>query len=399
MDKLFELRYNTLRNVTPPEEEKAGRKRYCGNALASQFFEIPDELNIRDYLQTEVNGKPIKKKTLVNDAIREQLVRDRSLFPVLSGGITVVAKEATLEDKDRKLHLEEPSIINGTQTRGVLKSFFEDNPEDTDYPTVNFELIVCTDERLAAEITIARNYQNAVLPVSTYGARLVFDDLERALQKSDKTVKLRKSETDLEPEFLNTEKLIQVITAMVPPMVTMPRILKGKGGTDGIRVYAYAQKATCLKDFAEVVDKPSQYGEAKHFFEDVAFDAWKTYKQLRSHSGFSILHSVTKKGGRVVEDGVPDGIVFPLLSALGKLTTKNEDERWHFEIPSDFDLDDLCKQARTTYTIPGPGQSNPNVMGKEIACYLNLHALVDAYLKYRRPPSEPRRFPRLGENA
>ncbi|HEV2037154.1 MAG TPA: AIPR family protein, partial [Candidatus Eremiobacteraceae bacterium] len=174
MQSSYSLRYNALRNVTPPEDEAAGRKRYCGNAPANHFFEIPDDLNIRDYLQTEVNGKPIKKKTQVNDAIRDQLDRDRSVFPILNGGITLVCKEAVVDDKDRKMILEECSIINGTQTRGVLKSYFEDRPDDKEYPTINFEVIVCSNGQLAAEISIARNYQNAVLPVSTYGARGLF---------------------------------------------------------------------------------------------------------------------------------------------------------------------------------------------------------------------------------
>jgi hypothetical protein len=385
MPENYTLRYNTLRNVTPPEDEAAGRKRYCGNAMASQFFEIPDDLNIRDYLQTEVNGKPVKKKTQVNDAIRDQLDRDRSVFPILSGGITVVCKDAVVEDKDRKLTLEQCSIINGTQSRGVLKSYFEEHPDDKEYPTINFEVIVCVDDRLAAEITIARNYQNAVLPVSTYGARGLFKDLEKAMRQRDASIRLRTSETDAGPEYLDTEKVIQVITAMAPPGLTLPRVVKGKGGPEGIRVYAYAQKATCLKDFAEIMQNPGEYAEAKQFFEEVAYDAWKIYKDLRSYQGFSVLRSVTKKAGRVVEDGVPAGIVFPILSALGKFATRDARNHWHFQIPNDFDLDDLCKQAKTTYSIPGPGQSNPNVMGKELACYMNLHALVDAYLKYRRP--------------
>lgn len=385
MQQTYTLRYNSLRNVTPPEDESAGRKRYCGNALANHFFEIPDDLNIRDYLQTEVNGKPVKKRTQVNDAIRDQLDRDRSVFPILSGGITMVCKDAVVDDKDKKLTLERCSIINGTQTRGVLRSYFEEHPDDQDYPTVNFEIIVCSDERLVAEITIARNYQNAVLPVSTYGARGLFEALESAMRKRDSAIRLRTSETDAGPEYLDTEKLIQVVTAMVPPSVKMPRVVKGKGGPDGIRVYAYAQKATCLKDFAEIMQKPAEYPDAKRFFEDVAYDAWSVYKDLRSYQGFSVLRSVTKKAGHVMDDGVPSGIVFPILSALGKLATQDAKGSWKFEIPRDFDLDDLCKQAKTTYSAPGPGQSNPNVMGKELACYLNLHALVDAYLKYRRP--------------
>lgn len=386
MSEVYTVHYNSLRNVTPPEEEKAGRKRYCGNAAASQFFDIPDDLNIRDYLQEKVDGKPIKKETNVNRAIRDQLDGERSLFPILNGGITVIADEVAVNDKERKAKLHNCSIINGTQTRGVLRDYFSDHPEDAAYPSVNFEIVVCTDVSLGAEITIARNYQNAVLPVSTYGARGVFNDLEAAIRRREPSLNLRKSETDVGDDYLDTEKLIQVITAMVPSNVPMPRPMKGKGGSEGIRVYAYAQKATCLKDFAEIAKKPSPYPEAKGFFEDVAWEAWKIYKELRSYNGFSVLRSVTKnKNKQVAEDGVPAGIVFPILSALGKLAVHLPDGQWQFKIPDDFDLDDLCKQAKATYTVPGPGQSNPNVMGKELACYLNLHAIVDAYLKYRRP--------------
>jgi len=389
MSKHSIVNFNSLRNVTPPEEEKAGRKRYCGNASAEEFFQIPDHMNIRDYLQTEVNGKPIKKSTLVNDAMRGQLEGDRSLFPILNGGITVIAADATVDDKEKRIVLDSPSIINGSQTRGVLKDFFEENSpsEDNKVPSVNFEIIICTEERVAAEIAIARNYQNAVQPLSTYGARQVFSDLEAALRKHDSSISLRKSETDVGPEYWDTEKIIQVVTAMIPRTVKMPRPLKGKGGNDGIRVYAYAGKAVCLKDFAEVQAKPSEFADAKNFFEDIAYDAWMEFKKLRSHQGFSGLHAVTKIKNGVAEDGVPTGIVFPMMSALGKLAVQQPDGHWTFKIPADFDVDDLCKQAKTTYQTPGPGRSNPQTMGKELSCYLNLHAIVDSYVKYRRPPS------------
>jgi len=387
MSKHIVVKFNSLRNVTPPEEEKAGRKRYCGNAYAGEFFHIPDHLNIRDYLQTEVNGKPIKQNTLVNDTMRQQLEGDRSLFPILNGGITVIASDVTIDDKEKHIVMQSPSIINGSQTRGVLQDYFEENPpsEDNKFPSVDFEVIICTDERVAAEIAIARNYQNAVQPLSTYGARKVFNDLELALAKRDPKAKLRKSETDVGPEYWDTEKIIQVVTAMIPSTVTMPRPLKKNAG-EGIRVYAYAGKAVCLKDFAEIQAKPTDFQDAKHFFEDVAYDAWTEFKKLRSHPSFSSLHAVTKVKGAVAEGGVPTGIVFPIMSALGKLAVRQPDNHWSFKIPDDFDLDDLCKQAKTTYQIPGPGRSNPQTMGKELACYLNLHAIVDSYLKYRRQP-------------
>jgi len=388
MSKHIVVNFNSLRNVTPPEEDKVGRKRYCGNAYAEEFFQIPDHLNIRDYLQTEVNGKPIKKSTLVNDAMRQQLDGDRSLFTILNGGITVIASDVTIDDKEKRIVMESPSIINGSQTRGVLQDYFSEHPssEENKFPSIDFEVIICTDERIAAEIAIARNYQNAVQPLSTYGARKVFNDLEAALQKRDTNIRLRKSETDVGPEYWDTEKVIQVITAMLPASVEMPRPLKGKSGADKIRVYAYAGKAVCLKDFAEVQAKPSEFADAKNFFEDVAYDAWMEFKKLRSHQGFSGLHAVTKVKSGVAEDGVPTGIVFPMMSALGKLAVRQPDGHWLFKIPADFDLDDLCKQAKTTYQLPGPGRSNPQTMGKELACYLNLHAIVDSYVKYRRQP-------------
>jgi hypothetical protein len=388
MSKHTVLEFNSLRNVTPPEEDKAGRKRYCGNAYAGQFFEIPDHLNIRDYLQTEVDGKPIKKNTLVNDAMKSQLEGDRSLFPILNGGITIITAAVTVGDKEKRVVMENPSIINGSQTRGVLKDHFSENPQsdENQFPSIDFEVIVCSDERIAAEIAISRNYQNAVQPLSTYGARKVFKDLEAALQKRDSRIKLRKSETDVGAEYWDTEKIIQVVTAMIPGTVKMPRPLKGKGGNDGIRVYAYAGKAVCLRDFAEIQSRPSEFADAKFFFEDVSYDAWVEFKRLRSYQGFSGSHAVTKVKGVVSEDGVPTGIVFPIMSALGKLAVQKTDGHWELKIPPDFDLDDLCKQAKTTYQIPGPGRSNPQTMGKELACYLNLHAIVDSYLKYRRQP-------------
>src|SRR5260370_7556525 len=122
MNKNSIVNLNSLRNVTPPEEEKVGRKRYCGNAYAGEFFEIPDHMNIRDYLQTEVNGKPIKKSTLVKDAMRGQLEGDRSLFPILNGGITVIASDVTADDKENRIVMDSPPILTASPPPAVSKN-------------------------------------------------------------------------------------------------------------------------------------------------------------------------------------------------------------------------------------------------------------------------------------
>jgi hypothetical protein len=392
------IQYEVLRNVTSPSDEKLGRIRRCGAAPANVFFPVPDDQNVREYLQTEIDGKPIKKATdgSVNKAIWETLENRRQDFTLLNAGLTIIHGEAHVNDKDRYIDLTDASIINGSQTRGVLADFFDTGEsDDKDYPSINFELIYAPE--LAAEISIARNFQNAVQPVSTYGKRGLFDDLEQAMQKHDAQIKLRKSETDVGDEFVDTQKVIQVTTVVVPSEVKMPRDEKGKRE---VRAYAFSQKAVCLKDFAEIFEKDRETGQfknpefadARRFFLDVAFDAWTTYRELCTHQGFSVFRQKRKdhlkkrspvqkdRSGQVID--VAQGVVFPVLSALGKFIHKNRQGHWDFKIPDDFELADLIEQAEITFS-DGPGFGDPAKMGKDPSCYLALYPVVTAYLKYR----------------
>src|SRR4029078_2840880 len=115
-----------------------------------------------------------------------------------------------------------PIIITGAQRSGVLREYFKDHGEDVDFPSVNFELIVCEDEDLIAEISIARNFQNKVADLSIYGRKELFDPIESALRRHDRTITVRKSETDFGDEYLDTEKLIQAITALMPSSIPVP---------------------------------------------------------------------------------------------------------------------------------------------------------------------------------
>lgn len=380
------INYESLRNVTSKQDEDAGRERKCGVALADEFFEIPDDLNVREYLLKEVDGKKIKKRTDVNDAIRDTLDNNRDKFAMLNGGITIICKSASVDDKKRRVVLDQPSIINGSQTRGVLKDYFEEaGDDDTDYPSVHFELIVCDDEALGADITIARNFQNKVIPVSTYGARGLFNELEEAMKSHDASIRLRKSETDPPGEaYLDTEKLIQVTTCVVPGQIDMPR-----SANEGIRSYAFSQKAICLKDFADVMEKEA-YSEAKEFFHDVAYDAWSVYNRLRREQAFAAhfrekrtakhkKRSPVKKdaNGNIVD--VSMGVLFPILSALGNFV-EQRDEGWRLEIPDDYDLSDLIGQASIVFST---GYNDPAKMGKDTQAYLALRPIVTQYLKYR----------------
>src|SRR4029077_10661654 len=193
----------------------------CGVARADSILPIETSENVRGFLGREEDGKQ-RKSTLVNLAIKKTLEDSPSDFALLNSGVVILAPQAEVEDSKKIVYLKQPSIINGAQTKGVLAEFFDTNGADTEVPSINFELIVADDEELAAEISIARNYQNRVEDISIYGKLGRFDELEKAMQKEDPKIILRKRETDFGEQYLDTEKLIQVISVLAPESVDFP---------------------------------------------------------------------------------------------------------------------------------------------------------------------------------
>jgi hypothetical protein len=226
------------------------------------------------------------------------------------------------------------------------------------------------------------------LPVSTYGAKGLFNDLEKAMQRYDPKIRLKMSETDVGEEFIDTEKLIQIITVIVPDGVKMPR--DDSPPNSGVRAYAFSQKAVCLKDYS-VIMQDAKYADARRFFLDVAYDAWRIFDDLRQDQNFSVFRE--KKAGKAIKRSpvkkdksgkvldVALGVIFPVMSALGKFARKNAKEQWVFQVPDDFDMADLINSAELTFST----KQDPAKMGKESDCYLALHPIVSAYLKYRQP--------------
>src|SRR5581483_7951112 len=90
-------------------------------------------------------------------------------------------------EQKKLLKLLKPSIINGSQTQGVLNDFYRESKDaETELPTIHvtFELIVTNDDELIAETSIARNFQNDVMTLSIAGRLGQLDELERSLQQS-----------------------------------------------------------------------------------------------------------------------------------------------------------------------------------------------------------------------
>ncbi|MEO0713119.1 MAG: AIPR family protein [Pseudomonadota bacterium] len=367
--------FHKCRNISSPEDDAAGRRVYSGSAPASSIIGLQDNENVREYL-VDAKGKQRKSPTLVHQAIRKTLKETPDIFGVLNGGTVLVARSAEIDDKKRELILSDASIINGSQTRGEVQRYFDNRSKDeTSDPSIKFEIIVTDDDDLIAEISISRNFQNDVKPISIAGRRGQLDELETSIQTVYPDTQLRKSESDLtaEDNFLDTEKLIQATFALLPDSVPKP---SGISLDLNNKVFAYSQKTRCLKIFQKLADEPQT--EMYKAFIGIAPIAWQLYSRWKEHQGFigTQIRSVERKNGRVID--VPDGIIFPILAAHAAFVYKSA-AGWQLNKPQQLSDEDLISVAKQTYMdIAG---HNPQSMGKSKACYSSLMQITSIYAK------------------
>jgi AIPR protein len=381
----FLFNYHVCRTISGPEDVAAGRKILVGQAPATSFLELADNENVREYL-VAAKGKQKQSPTLVHQAIRTTLKDHPEDFSVLNGGICIVAHEAETDDQKRILTLTNASIINGSQTQGELRRFFEKPTHDC-VPSVKFEIIVTSDDGLVADVSIARNFQNDVRPISIAGRKGQLDELEQAVQQVLPSAKLRKTETDLSDEYIDTEKLIQVLFALSPAAiwdaVDETESLKNKA-------FAYSQKTRCLKNFQRMVpplteekdERSDTYTALYSFFLDIAGEGWTLYRSWKTHQGFSGtgIRSIERDDrGRITD--VPDGIVFPIVAAYSAFM-RQEKKKWILDIPFGFEPKILINAAKDDYQEIA--KSNPQTMGKIKACYSRLYQLTSIFADLRR---------------
>ena len=357
----FSFPYYCCRNISGPEDLKQGRKVLAGHAPAPSFLDLEDDENVREYL-VDAQGKQKRSPTLVHQAIRSTLTNNAEDFSILNSGICVVARGAEMDEGKKLLTLVCPSIINGSQTQGELSRYVAQDPEFI--PHVKFEIIVTQDQDLVAEVAISRNFQNDVRAISIAGRRGQLNELESALQKSMPTAKLRKSESDLSDDFTDSEKVIQVLLALVPDSLwdktTESPALKSK-------TFTYSQKTRCLKLFQKIEEQKNTdgYSDLYKFFLDIVGPAWRLYLKWKTHQGFqgSGLRSIQRTDDGTIID-VPDGITFPIVAAYSAFCVEKR-KGWEFVIPSTFKDQRLIKAAIADYK--DVADHNPQTMGKKAA--------------------------------
>lgn len=378
----FAFSYNTLRNISAPEDGGTGRRVYSGNAPAASFLELPENENVRSYIVT-AEGKKRQRLTDVHRHIRDTLQNKPEDFVILNSGIVIVARDVEIDEKGKLVHLKRPSIINGSQTRGELAHYIAEPSEFPKFDvSCKFEIVVTDDDDLIAEVSIARNFQNDVATLSIVGRKGLLDEIEERLQKNYPGLQLRKSETQRSEDYYDTEKLLQVITALVPAEIWP----KEKERDDPKKVFTYSMKAKCLKDFQNIHSsakdpKADQHKQAKELYEfylDIAPTAHLLYEKWKKHPGFAGtgLRSIERDGRQIVD--VPDGIVFPILASLSAFA-KRVGGKWQVSPPAVFNDLEIIHAAKAQYM--NVAHSNPWNMGKNQAIYSSLFQITNIYKK------------------
>ena len=381
---LLELPFFSIRNITAPEDKENNRTVLAGKLPISSILNVPTGENVRGYL-VDADGKVRKTLTQVHRAILNTLKNNPQDFSVLSGGIVIVARDYSIDENKKVLRLTRPSIINGSQTQGIIKDFLNglDGNSLILQVHLSFELIVTTDDDLIGEISISRNYQNDVLPLSIAGRRGRLDELDEALKKQKPQARLQKSETQLSEDFEKTERVLQVITALTPSELWMPRI---KADEMPNKTFTYSAKAKCLKLFQEIYAKAKNSDDPEHkdyknlyeFYLDIVGQAVDLHEKWKAHQGFvgTQLKNGFKRDDKNNILEVPDGVVFPVLSALSVFAKKTENG-WKIEPPKAFTDKDLIGTVKSAFIEMAA--SNPNVMGKSKACYAQLYQITSLY--------------------
>jgi len=372
-NRVLVLPFHCVRNVSSPEDLQNDRVVYAGQMPIRAVLDLPTNENVRGYL-VEAEGKQRRTQTNVHRAIRDTLSERPDCFSVLNGGVVIVARESVIDEKAKVLHLTRASIVNGSQTQGVIKDFIKEEGGPTDIH-VKFELIVTSDDNLIADISISRNFQNDVESLSIAGRKGQLDDLEASFQRAMPGIRLQKSETQIPADdnnYIQTEKLLQVIAALLPLELWWKQ-------TEFSKTYTYRAKAGCLKDFQEVYKgREGTHKEVYQFYLDIAGEAWRLYQRWKMHQGFAgtALRCIEREGRTIVD--VPDGIVFPILASLACFAVKVK-SRWQIKVPTQLDDAELIQAAKRAYMeIAG---SKPEIMGKTKACYTQLEQITAIYKK------------------
>ncbi|TDQ28695.1 AIPR family protein [Tenacibaculum caenipelagi] len=172
--------------------------------LIRYFFDA----NIRDY-QVNVDVNKEIRKTLINQNENED-------FWWLNNGVTITAIDATFASK--KLHIEDPQIVNGLQTSFEIHKYFSENKIEKEKRNVLLRVIKVQDEKSRLNVIKATNSQTNIPPASLRATDPIHRDIEDFLFSKgyyyDRRKNYHKNQGKPVNKIISIPYLAQIITGI-----------------------------------------------------------------------------------------------------------------------------------------------------------------------------------------
>lgn len=362
MKNAMTLRGPVVRNITDPAQKELGIQHLVMKVNPAGVLKFSTDDNVRDFL-AENGGRMTK----VMRDIYNTLTINPLHFSTLSSGVVIGCK--SLEVDGGVVSMVAPSILNGAQTHGVIKTV-EDQIDagelgrEPAWTTV--EVIATKDLDVMLELTIARNNQHKVQTYSICARKGVFDEVAKIMADADIRFKMKESDDSNYP-IITT--LLKVLLLLTPDDMLTCVDLKTKS-----QVYSGVSRTLSIWErVCEHQDADEDCGRLWNLWCDLAVHAWDLYESWRTDEELSYrLRTVDRSTGVPI---APDGMVFPVLAFLSKFVYyANRNRKWKIKDTSGYH-NFIVKMMRSAYKRSG---SNPSAMGKSQSTYTDLTDAFDA---------------------
>lgn len=344
--KKTEIKSVVIKNTTSPEEKKFGSMNWIIICNVKEILKFDLDKNLRISYEDAVN----KSRNSTHKAIYNSFDKRPGRFIQRHSGFTVVCDNLIQTKKEEyginTIILENASLINGGQSQGEIKKWFEANKEasltdEWDKTNIKIEVIVEKDIHEVHEISVARNDSTNVSDLSKLGNQGYFDDLNNSMVNDlGEEYAIQLSETD---NKLSTQLLLQILRAMTP------KSLKGETWSKDM-VVAYSGKQKCLINYKERVDeeksvkeKTNSFDPILDFYRSFAPQAWTLYEEWTKDKdwvSFWKKSDNTKRMGKYDEKNdsfeLTWAIACPVLFGLQDFIDQNANG-WKFNLPKTFD--------------------------------------------------------------
>lgn len=382
------VQYTLIRNVTSPEEQANGARCFIAVCPLSEVLKFDTLRNLRDYIPAH----DPKKRNSVHKDIEETLQKRGDRFIQYNGGLTISCSDIEVKDNDKVALVANGSIINGAQTQGEIRRFWEalkteaSEGEDVELSEINarVEFVVEPDESQVTEIAIARNTSTDIKRLTMAGARKYFDELDDSFRKIHKGLKLTKNETDIGDEYVDTGKLLQILWLLCPTEL----LNLGNRSVGEARLKSYKNRNYCLVDFEKDVNNKDKDPKDKDYdpkaaqryqcFVDLAGPAWSEYLKWQRHPAWAGKYLKGTKQIKRAKGGhqVADGIIFPILGAISEFVKKDASGRWVIEVANIFEDEAMIDAAREQLSATN---GNPMLMARTSGVYSALALIPKGY--------------------